>query len=494
MIDQIIQASLVKDREDIVYCLGPFARRVSFSAQQNRALNLVWALAQRGLVKPGDQTAVVGAGVAGLTAAAGLIGHGCSVDVFDSNSETVARQRFTDHRLVHPTVNQWPEHELSLTTRLPFLEWSAGLCSTVTKSLASQFEYLKGSNRIVLDREVVALSDIATGVVRLQVRPRLADSRAYRLVIVAIGFGEERTAPDFAPTDYWWPDQLEHLIVSNTVHDFLVSGCGDGGLIDALRVVHQKFDKGQLAYDVAAALSGTPLAKAIAAGELSARAANDPAQLHGVYTAAVQALLADNAYEAIVERLAGSLAGGKTVYLLDRDLEQPFSLNAAPIHKLLVAHARELGKIMFRRGTASLVGTEVEFCGIRIPAPPASKVIVRHGPVFKFGRILSDDEVADLKTRQERLSDSQADPIWTEPYPVPPMLRPRDLDDPEFIESRTELARRAVRSLSEDADILPLKDRLRAIYSGAIPLGAPDELFGIPVENELRTKIRGIGG
>jgi hypothetical protein len=74
------------------------------------------------------------------------------------------------------------------------------------------------------------------------------------------------------------------------------------------------------------------------------------------------------------------------------------------------------------------------------------------------------------------------------------MLRLRDLNDPEFIKSRVQLARRAIRSLVEDADIFPLTDRLRAIYGGAVPVGAPTVLFGIPVVSEKRPTIPGIGG
>lgn len=494
MLDEIIEASLVKDREGIVFCLGPFARRVSFSAQQTRALNLVWSLNQRGRFKAGDQVAVIGAGIAGLTAAAGLIGHGCNVDVFDASADPVARQRHTDHRLVHPTVNQWPEQELSLTTELPFLEWSAGVCSSVTKSIASQFEFLRGSNRVILNHEVVDLSDVATGVVRIRTSPKLEDNRAYRLVIIAIGFGEEQKSADFDGVDYWRPDMLDILVTSNKVKDFLVSGCGDGGLIDALRVVHKDFGKGQLAYDVAAELEASPIADLIAAGESAARASGDPKALAPAYQAAAKALLSDPAYDATARRLDKSLRNGQVVYLLDRDLDAPFSLNAAPIHKLLVAHAREHGAISYRRGTASKSGGHVEFAGLRIPAPPESHVIIRHGPKFNFGRLLAEHEVRDLRDRQLRLADRQADPVWKEPYPVPNMLRPRDLADPIFIESRASLAQRAVRSLAEDADILPLKDRLRAIYKGAVPIGAPKRLFGIPVESEVRSRITGIGG
>jgi threonine dehydrogenase-like Zn-dependent dehydrogenase len=48
---------------------------VNFAAQQNRALNLIWALAKDGRLQPDDRVAVIGAGLTGLTAAAGLIAH-----------------------------------------------------------------------------------------------------------------------------------------------------------------------------------------------------------------------------------------------------------------------------------------------------------------------------------------------------------------------------------------------------------------------------------
>src|SRR3954469_1371802 len=97
---QIIDAATVPGRKEKLFCLGPFPRLVSFSAQQYRALNLVWALHDKDKFSRGDSIAVIGAGVAGLTAAAGFIGYGCKVDIYEAGAVAMVRQRATEHRLV----------------------------------------------------------------------------------------------------------------------------------------------------------------------------------------------------------------------------------------------------------------------------------------------------------------------------------------------------------------------------------------------------------
>jgi NADPH-dependent 2,4-dienoyl-CoA reductase/sulfur reductase-like enzyme len=78
---------------DRVFFLGPYARRVSFSSQQNRALNLIWALRASDALKPatGKPVAVVGAGVSGLTATAALIDLGCKVTLYESANDVLGR-------------------------------------------------------------------------------------------------------------------------------------------------------------------------------------------------------------------------------------------------------------------------------------------------------------------------------------------------------------------------------------------------------------------
>ena len=72
MKDQIIDAAEVKDRGSAVFCIGSFGSRVNFYAKQRRALNLVWALHADGRIEAGNEVAIIGGGITGITLAAGL--------------------------------------------------------------------------------------------------------------------------------------------------------------------------------------------------------------------------------------------------------------------------------------------------------------------------------------------------------------------------------------------------------------------------------------
>ena len=50
-----------------VYFIGGRATRLTFLSQQQRALNLVWALAREGKLQPDTRLAVIGGGLAGVT-------------------------------------------------------------------------------------------------------------------------------------------------------------------------------------------------------------------------------------------------------------------------------------------------------------------------------------------------------------------------------------------------------------------------------------------
>src|SRR5262249_4030783 len=66
-----------------IIALGCFANHVTFYSQQVRALNLIDALCNTGKLKSDDHVAVVGAGLAGLSAAAATLARGLTVHLFE---------------------------------------------------------------------------------------------------------------------------------------------------------------------------------------------------------------------------------------------------------------------------------------------------------------------------------------------------------------------------------------------------------------------------
>ena len=67
----------------------------------------------------------------------------------------------------------------------------------------------------------------------------------FDFVVLAVGFGEEKTAEKGSnPQSYWTPDII--ALQPGVRWRGVVSGSGDGAIIDALRVVHKNFDNGRL--------------------------------------------------------------------------------------------------------------------------------------------------------------------------------------------------------------------------------------------------------
>src|SRR4051794_5604988 len=69
------------------HVLGAFETRVTVYSQQVRALNLIYALFAEARIATGDAIAVIGGGVAGLTASAAAAQRGCRVTLFEQQAE-----------------------------------------------------------------------------------------------------------------------------------------------------------------------------------------------------------------------------------------------------------------------------------------------------------------------------------------------------------------------------------------------------------------------
>jgi hypothetical protein len=491
--DQIVEAATVPQKHGL-YCLGPFPRRVSFSAQQYRALNLVWALREQDCFEPGAEVAIIGAGLAGLTAAAGFVGYGCKVDVYEEAAIAMARQRDTYHRMVHPSVNRWPSDQLTYTTELPVMEWYASPCSRIAENISVQFDNLAKQVKFIPQTEVTDIVTVATDRLLLKSKPPVPQRRSYDLVLVAIGFGEETSSGPFPPVDYWNPDTLESSRHQNAATNYIVSGSGDGGLIDVLRLVHREFRRGKLIFETAAALSNTSIAQKIETGEKRVKSSLDVGELRELYESCAKNLDEDNAYGEISLSLGQSYwQTGNLVYLIDRSLEAPYSMRSAPIHKLMIAHAIRNGAVEFHRGTVEKSSDQI-LAADKMFSENACKVIVRHGATANFHRLLGKTQVDALRKKQEALSDFHATKLWTGAFPVPAGYPVHDPKRPEFIKHRESLAKRAIQEISADAELWVTKGGYKVVFPNHIPTEAPTKLFGISVRSETISTGRGILG
>ncbi len=239
--DDIIAASRVPNTDGIFF-LGCFESRVTLYAQQVRALNLVDAIIASGRVRPSGRVAIIGGGAAGITAAAAfaLEMPGLqAIDLYEAKDELLHLQIGSTHRYLHPHIYDWPEAgALRLNAGLPILDWSAEVAGNVAENLRQQFAAIKDKHRALqvhYGRKVTGVRPYAQlGCRVFTTRDPNGVDDLYDTVILSTGFGYERDLTD-RTFSYWAPmPQAASIRTADAESRILVSGNGDGGLVDFL--------------------------------------------------------------------------------------------------------------------------------------------------------------------------------------------------------------------------------------------------------------------
>jgi hypothetical protein len=246
-----------------IYVLGCFAQHVTFYSQQVRALNLIDALCKTGELATGGSIGVVGAGLAGLTSAAAALQRGLRVHLFqkDDNPQNdpgrMPLQMNSDERWVDPFIYDWPppsetsaeersagagEESASETNAgLPLLNWKARTASEVRrqvldafKNLVAEEERKRGQGCIHFHKSEVReehLKRDEEGRWSVEIDasspPVVVD-----VLVLAVGFGVEASPP--TKDRYWTNDGLAGNQADRK--SYLISGVGDGGLTDVMRL------------------------------------------------------------------------------------------------------------------------------------------------------------------------------------------------------------------------------------------------------------------
>jgi len=234
--DEIFSESCVPDTHETVFVLGSFEKRVTVYSQQVRALNLVDAILAKGL-RANARVAIVGGGVAGMTAAVAFAKAAprlAQLDLFERRARVLELQHGS-RRYLHPHFYEWPAADSdAIDAGLPIMNWQAGSAGDVTNVLRSEFDRTIQSSVLKqhLSVSVVAVNPSRFGHVRVVTADGVATSKIFDVVILAIGFGLERCIEGETPS-YWTPSGLAGAILSTTPNPIIfISGNGDGGLVD----------------------------------------------------------------------------------------------------------------------------------------------------------------------------------------------------------------------------------------------------------------------
>lgn len=263
--------SLQKAREIIatyqvkpgVHLLGSVERALTIHAQQRRAHNLAWALIElkRKAELSFNSVCVVGGGIAGLTVAACLssVLPDISLTILESRSDLCPLQQGSDTRWVHPNIYDWPRVGSRMPrASVPVLSWSEGRAADVAHEILRKFglycdefgldarqDIYIGAEYVSIDAASRTVDWIGTRALRYgafyEKAAAVGTARPFDIIIMCAGFGLERFPDGLANPSYWRNDNLGQPILDGTRRTVLISGIGDGGLVDLFRVTIERF-------------------------------------------------------------------------------------------------------------------------------------------------------------------------------------------------------------------------------------------------------------
>jgi hypothetical protein len=254
-----------------VFILGSLEPvRVSLIAQQVRAINLIYALACEDRLARGTKVGILGAGPAGLTAACAAAHLGAEVTVFEREDRPFAvfcpNCGGNRRRYVHPNMDTWPERGWSdKRAHLEFLPWEAGPPIDIVNGFVEKLrdEFGSGNNSSAGSVDIILRSHAHIEIGNLKPwaityrgevwdwtwdarkpsysGPTKYDREDLDVLIFAIGFGIDDPHQDGnanGQSGYWCDDskQWTDLKALSPDRKVIISGSGDGALIDALCV------------------------------------------------------------------------------------------------------------------------------------------------------------------------------------------------------------------------------------------------------------------
>jgi hypothetical protein len=273
-LEALVERMKVQNRDDL-FVIGAGERRITLYSQQVRALNLVyWLWRQNAKDLSRKRIVVVGAGAAGLTVAAAAACLGATVTILEANERPMAFQRGCRTRLLHPHYYEWPKDFCwKMAAGLPLLDWDEGSAGHVAETICKQFEVIcDASHKITL---IDSVSDISLDLLKDGRKNPVISWKAQKhkrskeaTIVLALGFGVEQTVPNLPTLSYWRDDPLEQAAFPGVIrkgrpHRQLISGTGDGGLIDVLRASLWDFDHATFFSSFAAISRGSKLEKIV---------------------------------------------------------------------------------------------------------------------------------------------------------------------------------------------------------------------------------------
>lgn len=412
--------------EEKIYLLFPAGRRITVYAQQVRALTLVEALRETEWMPKVQSVAIVGGGISGITAAMALyvakLRETLTVTIFESRDRLVPLQASCRDKVLAPHIIDWPQKGADEPhADLPVLEWTSAMAGEVATDLQRQFERAEMDVRLLA--KVTGISTNAQGVEIAFEQNGVPSRENFEVVIVAAGFGlEEQPAKIQTHTPSYWRvirDQQVDL-TEDSAKKILISGLGDGGLIDFVLFSCPALSHERLCRDLMDSIDVRELIADLE--EIEAKVWEDPPTIDDIGSV-YQTLRLDKIAR---ELILPALVRNKAFTLLTRGPGE-LARSAAPLNRLAAATVIHAIRTSTDRGTTVEIVTEAtllreeadhtyvyERAGKEV-SRQFDLAIVRHGDsqldAWKFGCSEIDTKVAALRKQRDSSTVRPETPI-----------------------------------------------------------------------------------
>lgn len=408
------------------YVLGVFESRVTLYSQQVRALNLVYALLKEGKIGKTSKVAVIGGGAAGITAAAAAASQGCRVLLIEQAAVLMPLQQSNRSRWLHPHIYDWPaEHASKTDAGLPLLTWKAAAAGEVASNLSSAFRKLPFPSRI---REVLGVTNVRVHEPRggrLMVtwhpvpahHPNRRERRKYdddfvEAVILAVGFGVEEPRTEVPTVSYWSNDDLDQQDVMQLGERvrILVSGNGDGGLIDLLRASLVGFRHDTMIQEFFGGVDITALKKELLSIEERARRDNDIEEMYRRYKRL--------SVPAKIKRAIESRMHKHREVTLNAASHIPINRNSSILNRFLAMQLLDLGVDFIGSPIKSVTSQNQKHFVVFEDGTSGDydRIVLRHGPTPAIRKYFPRvEELCEVLRGRSELDQSRY-PIWSEGF------------------------------------------------------------------------------
>jgi hypothetical protein len=221
----------------------------------------------------------------------------------------------------------------------------------------------------------------------------------FDLVIMAVGFGLERTLPGLPLLSYWENDNYGRPILTGSVpRTYLVTGCGDGGLIDAIRLRINAFDHANFVYSLQRLPDIEPIKARLL--DIDREVRDETVYVRPDLKEESQGVLLERKYRQLdiptsLKELLTSQLRLDTIVYLNSPQRTPYSLKASILNRFLVFLLRDSGGIWYRSGKVAVtVNTPPHGFGVvcrHLEFPDehfhVDEIVVRHGPIAVIDRL-----------------------------------------------------------------------------------------------------------